>query len=283
MHIKSLHIYPLKSARGIDVTQSDVTLRGLKYDRTMMLVDPSGQFMTQRECPKLATVNVQVDDHGAAFDAPGYAQMGVAWDQFSHDADTPVQVWKSALSVSSAPHDADRWFSDVLGIPARLVYQRDNHIRLAKQERAPGGIVSFADGYPFLFAWQSSLDDLNLKIKNRGGVSIGMDRFRPNIVIDGGDPWVEDTIGSLNINDIVFQFVRPCTRCVITTTDQLSGMKPGKEPLATLAKFRFDKEWEGVVFGENAYTKTSGIIRINDPVMVTGQKSNLNFERSKLG
>lgn len=283
MRIKSLHIYPLKSVRGIDLTQSDVTLRGLKYDRTMMLVDPAGQFITQREIPLLATVNVQVGETGATFDAPGHSSMGVAWGQFSNDADAPVQVWKSALNVSSAPNDADRWFTDVLGVPARLVYQRGHQIRLAKQDRAPGGIVSFADGYPFLFAMQSSLDDLNLKIKNRGGISIGMDRFRPNIVIDGGDPWVEDTIGSLNINDIVFQFVRPCTRCVITTTDQLSGMKPGKEPLATLAKFRFDKEWEGVVFGENAYTKTSGIIRINDPVMVTGQKSNLNFERSKLG
>lgn len=281
MRITDLYIYPVKGCRGIRLDQSDVTLRGLEYDRTMMVVDPDGQFITQRENTALARLVVLPDDNGVTFRMDGHPELVIGWDEFAQGANTPVRVWKNELGVSSAPNKTDAWFAAALGQPARLVLQREHHIRETKQERAPGGIVSFADGYPFLIASASSLDDLNAKIVARGGEPVTMDRFRPNIVVDGLEPWAEDQIGELSFGDLNIKLVRPCTRCVVTTTDQQTGTRMGKEPLATLAKFRQSRAWEGVVFGENGYSLQTGHLLVGDVGKILASKSNLQFEPPK--
>ncbi len=277
MFIESLFIYPLKSARGIELQASEVTPRGLAYDRTLMLVDPDGRFVTQREYPALAQITCQIDESSIIFSAPSHAPIQIAWTSFTSDNTRLVSVWKSSLAASTASPDIDQWFSSVLKASVHLVYQRPDQIRQTKQERAPGGIVSFADGYPVLFTNAASLTDLNTRISERGGEPVPMDRFRPNIVLSGLAPWAEDAIQQLHVNGTSFDLIRPCTRCKITTQDQVSGVRDGKEPLATLARFRHAPAWEGVVFGENGYSQQTGHIAVGDAVTAHGIKDNLVF------
>ncbi|MES2729374.1 MAG: MOSC N-terminal beta barrel domain-containing protein [Pseudomonadota bacterium] len=279
MFIESLFIYPLKGARGIQLQQSDVTRRGLAHDRTLMLVDDTGNFVSQRNYAVLATITSQLDATGIIFSAASHPDIHVAWSSFTEDKTRLVTVWKSTLAASAATAEVDRWFSNVLKAPVHLVFQQPHQKRETKQARAPGGIVSYADRYPVLFTNTASLDDLNRRIAERdeNAAHLPMDRFRPNIVLSGLDAWAENIIQSLDINDMTLKLVKPCTRCGVTTINQELGVRVGKEPLATLALFRQAADGKGVVFGEYGYSLETGHVAVGNLISAHGQK-NLTFK-----
>lgn len=277
MTISELLIYPIKSLGAVSVTETVVEGKGLRYDRRFMLVDPKGDFITQRTNHQMALLDVAMD---------GDAELRV-WHRHRPDdvltlpLTLPIEtqgeiiavtIWDSsnvpALVVSD---DADRWFSYVLEKPCRLVYMpetthRDVDPAYARENDA----VSFADGYPYLLIGQSSLDHLNQRLDE----PITMLRFRPNIVVAGSLPNEEDGWQHFRIGDVDFFGVKPCARCVLTTIDPETGQK-GREPLRTLAMYR---QWKHkILFGQNVLAKptdelTLGTLRVGQSIKVINRQ-----------
>lgn len=273
MTISELLIYPIKSLGAISVTETVVEGKGLRYDRRFMLVDPKGDFMTQRTNHQMALLDVAMDGAIGLRVWHRHRPDDVLTLPLAIPAETEgetigVTIWDSsnvpALVVSA---EADQWFSDVLEKPCRLVYMpetthRDVDPAYARENDA----VSFADGYPYLLIGRASLDHLNQRLDE----PITMLRFRPNIVVAGSLPNEEDAWQHFRVGDMDFFGVKPCARCVLTTVDPETGQK-GREPLRTLATYR---QWKHkILFGQNVLAKptgelTLGTLRVGQPVEV---------------
>lgn len=278
MTISELLIYPIKSLGAISVTETVVEGKGLRYDRRFMLVDPNGDFMTQRTNHQMALLDVAINETAELrvwhrHRPNDVLTLPLTIPTQTEGAEPPretigVTIWDSshvpALLVSA---EADQWFSRVLEKPCRLVYMpetthRDVDPAYAREQDA----VSFADGYPYLLIGQASLDTLNQRLEE----PITMLRFRPNIVVAGSLPYEEDAWQQFRIGDVEFFGVKPCARCVLTTIDPETGQK-GREPLRTLATYR---QWKHkILFGQNVLAKptgalTLGTLRVGQPVNV---------------
>jgi len=261
--VSGLFIYPVKSLAGIAVDSAMVTSRGLEHDRRLMLVDENNCFLTQRAYPQMALLQ------------PVLAPDGI-YIQHKKNAITPlfipqqpaagpkvwVTVWDDVCESISYQPSINQWFSDALGIGCSLVYMPDSSKRLVDKRYAQKGeITSFSDGYPILAIGQSTLDDLNARL----ATSIPMNRFRPNIVFTGGEPFLEDRLSEFHINNIVFKGVKPCARCTIPTINQ-EDISTTKEPLKTLATYRFKDN--KILFGQNLLHEGDGMIAIGDTIDV---------------
>jgi hypothetical protein len=263
--LTSIHIYPVKGCRGLDLSQSAVEPWGLAGDRRWLLVDEDGRFVSQREQASLARVVISPRPQGIGVTSEGYPPLSV-------DAPGPgellkVSVWNSTVLAAAAGPAADAWFSHYLREPVRLVYLDDPTRRPVDPEYGrDGDVVSFADGYPLLLTSTASLDELGDWLAADGGQPVPMSRFRPNAVVTGFEPWAEDRWRRVRIGDVSFRVAKPCGRCVVTTTDQLTGAR-GSQPLRMLAKKR--RFGQSLVFGQNIIPETPGLIQVGDPVEIT--------------
>ena len=224
VRLASIHIYPMKAARAVDLDDSVVEPWGLAGDRRWLLVDEDGRFVSQREEPSLARVVVArgpgtIDVSSAAL-APGRQIAAPA--EAAHML--KVTVWGSTVLAAAAGPAGDAWFSAYLGRPVRLVYLDDPTRRAVDPEYGrDGDVVSFADGYPLLLTSTASLGELGRWLTEDGEQPIPMTRFRPNAVVTGAPPWAEDHSRRIRIGAVSFRVVKPCGRCVVTTTDQITG------------------------------------------------------------
>ena len=259
--LTGLNIYPIKSARGIALDQSEVDEFGLRHDRRWMVVDESGLFLSQRSHPRLALVVPGISDHTLQIDAPGMPRLRTPLRPRG-SVSTRVTVWDDTCMADWAGDEAAEWFSDFLGAACTLVHMPDEVIRPANPAFAAAGVrVGFADGFPFLLISEESLADLNSRLTN----PLPMNRFRPNLVVAGGEAYGEDRWGRFEIGGVRLEVVKPCERCLVTTTDQATGER-GKEPLRTLATYR--KVGNDVMFGQNVVHENIGCLRVGDSVTV---------------
>jgi uncharacterized protein YcbX len=259
-HVAALNVYPVKSCAGIGQEHVRVAPRGLVAstssgtvgDREWMIVDRDGTFVTQREYPRLALIGTTLEGGALVFRAPGKAALAVSVEQ-CRGATRQVVVWRSRVRAHDAGDEAAAWLSSALGAELRLVRFDPSDQRLCNPDFAgdSGAHTAFADGYPLLVVAESSLADLNARLAASGTPALPMNRFRPNIVLAGLDPFAEDHIDTLSIEGVTIKLVKPCARCQITTTDQDSG-QVGTEPLATLRGYRMNERLGGVTFGVNA-------------------------------
>jgi uncharacterized protein YcbX len=264
--LASVHIYPMKGCRGIDLSESVVEPWGLAGDRCWLLVDEDFRFVSQREHTSLARLVVRYGPGtGITVSSDGYPALSVAAP--GPDEMLKVTVWSSTVLAAAAGPEADAWFSAYLGEPVRLVYLDDPTRRSVDPEfGAESDVVSFADGYPLLLTTTGSLDQLGDWLVEAGERPVPMNRFRPNAVVTGFEPWAEDTWRRIRIGSVSFRVAKPCGRCVVTTTDQMTGER-GSQPLRILAaKRRFGKN---LVFGQNIIPDAPGVIRVGDPVEIT--------------
>lgn len=264
--LSSLHVYPVKGLKGIDVDASVTTDRGLQHDRRWLVVDRDGTFMSQREHPRMATIWTEFVDGTLELSAPDMPPVDVPLEPEAAPS-MRVQVWNSTVDAAPVSSFADAWLSDYLGNSCRLVYMPDESRRECNEKYAPGSIVSFADAFPFLVVTEASLADLNARIKARGGISVPMNRFRPSFVVSGAEGWAEDGWREIRIGDAVLRGVKPCGRCQVTTTDQMTGEVRGPEPLATLSTFHQHAEL-GPIFGLNCVPVRQGEVRVGDAVEI---------------
>ena len=270
MHVQSLHIYPIKSAQGVDLTQAKILPRGLAGDRRYMLVDDKNMFITQRQLPLLAKLRTEISDASLILHWPNSPPLTVQAADFTGHKN--VIVWRSDVKATSAKPSINELLSTWLGTSVSLVHMDNDSIRISNPDwtdkPAP---VSFADGYPILVTNTASLKALNALIMSGGGEEVLMTRFRPNIVIDSDEPWGEDHWQSLQVGDVILDLVKPCARCIITTLDQKTGEKQGREPLRALKTLRTstDPRNEGVLFGMNAVPRICGEIKVGASVLRT--------------
>ena len=260
--VSSLLYYPIKACRGFEVESACVERMGLEHDRRMMVVTAEGEFLTQREHPRLALVAPTLADGTLTLSAPEYdsLQFGI------QTSGTPwlVNVWKSkGVHAIDQGDDAAKWFSDWLGTSVRLVHVANGYKRIINEQYAvnPDDHTGFADGYPILLTSEEGLQDLNSRLDS----PVPMNRFRPNIVVKGCTPFAEDSWNRIRIGNVELAVVKPCARCEVTTIDK-ETLERSKEPLKTLGKYR--KQKLGAIFGQNVIPLNQGMVRLGMTVEV---------------
>ncbi len=259
--LSALHVFPIKSLRGIAAEQWEIAARGFALDRELMLVDEAGCAVTQREQHALALLATELVGDRLVIRAPHGASHTVSLAGRS-DARLSVTIWKDTLSAEPVDPAADDWFSRYLDQRVRLV-RFHGHRQVDLQFAREGDAVGFADGFPFLLASESSLADLSARV----GQPLAMTRFRPNLVVAGAAPYAEDGWRRLRVGAVEFEVVKPCARCAVTTIDPATG-DAGLEPLRTLASYR--NAGGKVLFAWNLVHRGTGMLRVGDPVEVLG-------------
>jgi uncharacterized protein YcbX len=263
--LSAINVYPVKGLKGIALEQARCTDRGIENDRRWMVVDSQGMFISQRSHPRMATVWTDLADGMLVLSAPDEDAVEVPVQPPPAPA-MKVQVWNSIVDAIPASRTADLWLSNYLEMPCRLVYMPDDTERYSNDKYAgQGKRVGFADGYAYLVIGESSLADLNARLAAKNHPALPMNRFRPNLVVSGSDPYAEDRFGEIRIGDAAFRGAKPCGRCQVTTTDQATGEVMGPEPLLTLASYRDSTEF-GQMFGMNMVSVRDGMVRIGDRV-----------------
>jgi uncharacterized protein YcbX len=260
LKLSEIFIYPIKSLGGISLDSAIVEERGLKYDRRFLLVDENDIFMTQRDFPQLAFLKLSFSEKG--FKVLNTQNNSHTFIPFESDSKEIIRVtiWDDVCNAVRVNKDLDDWFSNSINKKCSLVFMRDNEKRIVeKNYMNEEHIVSFADAYPFLIIGQSSLDDLNARLD----APLPINRFRPNFVFSGGKPYEEDNWKDFIIGDVKFKAVKPCARCVITTTDQETSQR-SDEPLKTLSAYR--KINNKVMFGMNVICNKTGSLSINENI-----------------
>ena len=245
--IQELNVYPLKSARGIPRTRARLAATGIKWDRHWLVIREDGTFLTQRTHPLLTHISTDLTGDGLVLTAPELAPLRLPFQPGG--ADRPVRIWKDACHGLDQGDEAAAWVSGVLGEPVRVVRTPAIPDRRANPEFAGPHPppIAFPDAFPILVCNRASLEDLNARLPE----ALPMERFRPSVVLEGLPPFAEDRIASLEIGPAILTLVKPCTRCIIPSTDQRTGVR-GLDPLPVLKTFRFDRKLLGVTFGENA-------------------------------
>lgn len=277
MIVSELWIYPIKSCQGIQLQTAEVITKGLLWDREMMVISRKGKFLTQRQFPQLAKVQLKLINDSLTLSVADRSLDSLTFTPSLEGEEVEVEVWHDRLIAIDQGDLVARWFHQVLQLDSskecRLVRQSPQHERkvnpafaITKQE-----IVSFADGYPCLLTTTASLAELNRRILDtyeESAPTVSMDRFRSNIVVETEIPFEEDNWKTIQIGELQFAVVKPCSRCIIPTIDQTTGDRNElKEPLRTLGTFR-QFGGQGVMFGENMIPKSSGKINLGDRLKI---------------
>jgi len=265
MILSEINVYPIKSTKGIALQSALVERRGIQHDRRWMVVDDSGIFLSQRDYPRLALVSVAIRNSSLAASAPGMPSLDIPMKPSSKEA-IKVQIHDDVTEGVSAGEEARKWFTDFLGVSCRVVYMPEEVLRPVNPKYgAEEDIVSFADAFPLLLISEATLDDLNSRLR----IPVPMNRFRPNIVVKGCGAYDEDRWGKIRVGEMIFDVAKPCARCVTPTVDQATGVA-GKEPLATLSKYR--NAGGNVLFGQNIIPEKSGTLRMGDSFEILSWK-----------
>lgn len=272
-HITALNIYPVKSCRGIALTQARLTETGFDHDREWLVTTPEGRFLTQRERPLLAQIETALSGDQLVLRKPRGADLTLPLNMTGREIE--VTCWRDRCAAFDAGEEAAAWLSEHLGQPSRLVRFDQRRRRSSAEEWTQGveAFNQFSDGFPWLLISQASLDELNTRLKQ----PLPMNRFRPNIVVDGLAPFGEDEVHEFVAGNVRLRAVKPCTRCAITTTDQITGERLTEEPLKTLKEFRFDRALRGVTFGQNMVL-SSGL----GSELKVGQRLDVTWKRDQV-
>jgi uncharacterized protein len=264
--VVALHTYPVKGCAGVSLTSTSLTPAGLAHDRTFMIVDEHGVFRSQRRETLLATIRPEVLDGGRELrlHAPGADAVRVAVDL--DGVRRPVEMFgRPYLGIDQGEAVAD-WLTRVVGAPSRLVRVPPEHDRVTDGETP--GRAGFADSGAVLIASSASWAELNRRIAERGTSGVPIDRFRPNIVVDGwAEPHLEDEARELVVGEAELAFAKQAIRCAVTLVDQATGVRAGPEPLRTLADYRRVPR-TGVAFGAKFSVLTPGRLAVGDEVVV---------------
>lgn len=272
LHVSALHLYPVKSLHGCAVETAAVDALGLVGDRRFLVIDPTGGFLTQRTLPVMTQIIPRLTPDTLVLTRKGQTEIGVPLHVASGAAELrTVSIWKSEGLLAEDCGDAvAAWLTVALGTPARLVRIGERfHRPVVKATAKPGDVAAFTDAYPFMAISEATLADLNDRLAAIGEARLPMNRFRPSFVIAGATPYAEDTWPRLRAGEITLRAGGPCARCIMTTTDQETGVR-AKEPLRLLATYRRDaQDPTRINFGQNLLHETKhGTLRVGDPIEV---------------
>lgn len=260
--LSRLFIHPVKSMRGIGVTHALADISGMAFDRIFMITEPDGTFITARQYPQMVRFTPVPMHDGLHLTAPDGSSAIVRFADFAAQGE-PTEVWGNHFTALIAPAEINQWLSGFFKREVQLRWVGQQPTRRVKRFDAVP--LSFADGFPYLLTSEASLRDL----QNRCPASVQMEQFRPNLVVAGTQPWEEDSWKVVRIGDVVFDVVKPCSRCIFTTVSPEKGQKhPSGEPLSTLQSFRTAKDNGDVDFGQNLIARNSGVVRVGDEIEI---------------
>lgn len=265
--LTGLYSYPIKSCGRLVHTEATLDACGITWDRRWMFVDGAGVFQTGRDIGRLLLIRPSLTDDKLILNAPEMPEIYVPLTAERHQKRV-VEVWHDACEAWEEGDEASEWASEFLGAHVRLVRMCDDFRRVVDPKYSPQpSQTGFTDGFPLLVVTEESVEDLNQRLVARGKDPVTMDRFRPNIVIKGGEPFAEDTWETIQIGDVVIDLVKPCARCVMTTLDPNTGEAPQVgEPSATLATFR--RVGNKVLFAQNGIHRSPGVLKVGQSVNV---------------
>ena len=260
MKLSRLFVYPVKSLAGSELEDAVIDEFGVSHDRRWLVVDEAGVFLSQRELARMALIRPCIASDGLQLAAPGMSMLDV---ESAAGAERNVTIWNDTVPAIDAGAPAAEWLTAFLDRPAALVYMPDETFRRVDPHFSPKPRrVSFADAYPFLIITQESLDELNRRLEQ----PIGVERFRPNLLISGASaPHAEDEWRRIRVGEVEFDLVKPCARCAVPTVDPLTA-ETGKEPTRTLATYR--KRDGKVWFGMNAIHRSTGKLSVGSHVSI---------------
>ena len=266
INLSQLHIYPVKSMRGLALSHTQVSASGAAYDRIFMITEPDGTFITARQYPQMVLFTPALLHDGLYLSAPDGSTATIRFADFT-SALAPTEVWGNHFTAQIAPAAINDWLSSFFSRQVQLRWVGENLTRRVKQyQEVP---LSFADGFPYLLTNEASLRDL----QQRCPASVSMQQFRPNLVVTGTTAWAEDSWQVIRIGGVIFDVAKPCSRCVFTTiSPELGHRHPSGEPLATLQSFRTAVGKNDVDFGQNLLARNSGVIRVGDEVEIVATK-----------
>lgn len=272
--ISRLLLYPVKGCRGVALRSARLASTGLEFDgigdREWVIVDDHGEFLSQRELPRMALVETSLAGSCLRLSAPGMLKLEVP---FASEGDVVrIRVWDDEIDAVTQGDVADRWFTDFLGRRVRLM-RFDPLARRISKRRYTGATEApykFADAFALLVTSEASLADLNARLQAKGLAPAGIERFRPNIVLDGVEAFDEDYARTVRVGDAAIELVRPCVRCTVPSVDPALG-EQGDEPGDTLAAYRNNAEAGGITFGVNGIVKqgVGATLSVGDPVEIT--------------
>jgi uncharacterized protein YcbX len=247
IQVSELKLYPFKSARGITVPRVRLGATGFEWDRHWMAIHEDGTFLSQRTHPALARIGTEITAANLILTSAHREPLSLPLHAAGSKRE--VRVWQDTCVGLDQGDEAAAWVSAILDDAVRVVRapaspQRPANPKFAGPEPAP---LAFPDGFPVLICNRASLDELNSRMPE----ALPMERFRANLVLEGLAPFAEDRIASISVGAIQLALVKPCTRCIIPSTDQRTGVR-GFDPVSVLRTFRFDHALRGVCFGENA-------------------------------
>ncbi len=252
--VSRLLLYPVKGCRGVALRTAQLATTGLAVgdigDREWVVVDDHNEFLSQRELPKMALIETRLLPSALRLSAPGMLTLDIPFE--SEGDVVRIRVWDDELDAVTQGDLADQWFSDFLGRRSRLMRFDPLARRISKRKYtgATEAPYKFADAFGLLVTSEASLAHLNARLKRQGHAPVDIDRFRPNIVIEGVDAFEEDYAREARIGDAVIELVKACVRCTVPSVDPARG-EQGTEPGDTLAAYRNDARAGGVTFGVN--------------------------------
>ena len=259
LQIEQLWIYPVKSCAGIRLDQAELQLAGLEWDRTWMVVDAQGEFVSQRELPRMALIQPAFHFGQLELTAPGMLPLRLELEVDAASHRLSVQVWDDRVAAWDQGDAVAQWFSEFLQAELRLV-RFAPEVRRLSSERWTRGVAApnrFSDGFPLLLLSSASLADLNQRLQALGQEPVGIERFRPNLVLGGLDAHDEDRLAELVFplqagGEVRLEPVKPCARCAIPNIDPATARS---DPAVgdMLQTYRQDRRLLGAVtFGMNA-------------------------------
>jgi hypothetical protein len=279
--IARLFVYPVKSCAGVEVQEAILTETGLEFDRAWMVVDEAGEFVTQRELPRMALIKPQLKHYDMVLRAPGMLALHIALDGVEGPA--MVRLWGEDVHAFDMGGVAAQWFSDFLGRKLRLVRFDPDHKRLSSKKWTGDveALNQFNDGFAVLVTSEASLQGLNARLEAAGQAAVTMERFRPNIVLSGVDAHDEDRLDVMHIAGgtaaagepaaaagIRLKPVKPCPRCPIPNVDPATGVSSPQVGDALQAYRKNDVVKGAVSFGMNAIVLdgVDQVLRVGQPV-----------------
>lgn len=260
--LSRLYTFPVKSMKGVRLSQSYAGDTGLSFDRNFMITDEDGKFLTARRYPQMVLFTPALLNNGIYLRSPEGSSATILYDDFLPEKQA-CEVWGNHFTSLIAPEKINQWLCQFFDIPVQLRWLSPHSTRRVKL--SPDSPVSFADGYPYLIINEASFQ----AVQKRCSAAIKIEQFRGNIIVTGADAFAEDSWKVIQIGDVIFDLKKPCSRCIFTTISTDKGEKhPQMEPLHTLQTFRTAADKNDVDFGMNAIARNTGIIQVGDTVTV---------------
>jgi uncharacterized protein YcbX len=257
--LHALRLYPVKACCGIEVAEGVLRETGLEFegvgDREWVVVDSNGHFLSQRTHPRMALIQARICGGLLRLTAPEMPLIEIR--PVMHGPACLVRVQRDDVEALDQGELAGDWLSEYLELPCRLMRFHPQARRLSDPVRTDAVVAPyrFADAFALLIVSLASLADLNRRLAERSAPTVGIERFRPNLVLDGIAPYEEDYLREVRIGPARIQATGRCTRCSVPGVDPATGVATTQVP-DLLAGYR--RTPDGVAFGMNAIA-TAGI------------------------